>query len=163
MIPLATLPVRPGVRSPACSAIVHPFRFAKRPTTAETYLPACSHGSTPQSTPQQLSTLLLAQPSTYSCGSSRPRFCCRHTRMIARRLPLSIQVPPRRRRSQLGWLLPYWAVRPLIGGCGAKRPGCVLSSRIGQQHEHRSTGSSFSLHTILILRKPVRSLVRHLS
>jgi hypothetical protein len=35
-----------GVRSPACSAIVHPFRLAMPLATALTYLPACSHGST---------------------------------------------------------------------------------------------------------------------
>ena len=33
----------PGVRSPTCSAIVHPFRFGSSLTSADTYLPACSH------------------------------------------------------------------------------------------------------------------------
>ena len=37
--------VRSGVRSPACSAIVHPFRFGISLTSADTYLPACSHVS----------------------------------------------------------------------------------------------------------------------
>jgi hypothetical protein len=37
--------VRSGVRSPPCSATVHPFRFGSPLTSAPTYLPACSHGS----------------------------------------------------------------------------------------------------------------------
>ena len=37
--------VRCGVRSPACSAIVHPFRFTMPPDSAATYLPTCSQGS----------------------------------------------------------------------------------------------------------------------
>jgi hypothetical protein len=37
--------VRSGVRSPTCSATVHPFRFGSPLTSAPTYLPACSHGS----------------------------------------------------------------------------------------------------------------------
>src|SRR5258708_1050610 len=35
-----------GLRSPACSAIVHPFRLASPLATALTYFRACSHGST---------------------------------------------------------------------------------------------------------------------
>ena len=37
--------VRSGLRSPACSAIVHPFSFGSSLTSADTYLPACSHVS----------------------------------------------------------------------------------------------------------------------
>ena len=37
--------IRSGVRSPACSAIVHPFRFGISLTSADTYLPACCHVS----------------------------------------------------------------------------------------------------------------------
>ena len=40
--------VRSGVRSPACSAIVQPFRLGSPLLTAPTYFPACSHGSTRQ-------------------------------------------------------------------------------------------------------------------
>ena len=37
-------PLRPaGVRSPACSAIVQPFRDGSSLTSADTYFPACSH------------------------------------------------------------------------------------------------------------------------
>ena len=35
--------VRSGDRSPACSAIVHPFRLGSSLTSAATYFPACSH------------------------------------------------------------------------------------------------------------------------
>src|SRR6201996_2456642 len=34
---------RPGVRSPACSATDHPFRDGRSLTSADTYLPDCSH------------------------------------------------------------------------------------------------------------------------
>jgi hypothetical protein len=37
--------VRSGEASPACSAIVHPFRFGNSLASAATYLPACSHVS----------------------------------------------------------------------------------------------------------------------
>jgi hypothetical protein len=37
--------VRSGVRSPARSAIVHPFRLRRSLITAAAYLPACTHGS----------------------------------------------------------------------------------------------------------------------
>ena len=37
--------VRSGDRSPACWAIVHPFRFGSSLTSADTYLPACCHVS----------------------------------------------------------------------------------------------------------------------
>ena len=37
--------IRSGVRSPACSAIVHPFRLGNSLTSADTYLPACCHVS----------------------------------------------------------------------------------------------------------------------
>jgi hypothetical protein len=37
--------VRPGLRSPACSAFVHPFRFGSSLTSADTHLPACCHVS----------------------------------------------------------------------------------------------------------------------
>ena len=37
--------VRSGVRSPACSAIVHPFRLGISLTSADTYFPACCHAS----------------------------------------------------------------------------------------------------------------------
>jgi hypothetical protein len=33
--------IRSGLRSPACSAIVHPFRFGISLASADTYLPAC--------------------------------------------------------------------------------------------------------------------------
>ena len=36
--------VRSGDRSPACWAIVHPFRSGSSLTSAATYFPACSHG-----------------------------------------------------------------------------------------------------------------------
>jgi hypothetical protein len=35
--------VRPGVRSPPCRAIVHPFRLGSSLTSADTYFPACCH------------------------------------------------------------------------------------------------------------------------
>jgi hypothetical protein len=35
-----------GVRSPECSAIVHPLRLDRPSIKAAAYLPACSHGST---------------------------------------------------------------------------------------------------------------------
>jgi hypothetical protein len=56
---------------------------------------------------QQLSPLPPAQPGTYPGGSSRPRLCCRHTHMIARRLPLRSLFPRLRRRSRTQWPLPY--------------------------------------------------------
>ena len=34
-----------GVRSPACRAMLHPFTRGSSPASADTYLPACSHGS----------------------------------------------------------------------------------------------------------------------
>jgi hypothetical protein len=37
--------VRSGLRSPACSAIVHPFRFGSSLASADMYLPACCHVS----------------------------------------------------------------------------------------------------------------------
>lgn len=37
--------VRCGARSPACRAIIQPFRLGMPLTRALTYLPACSHGS----------------------------------------------------------------------------------------------------------------------
>ena len=37
--------IRSGVRSPACSAIVHPFRLGSSLTSADTYFPACCHVS----------------------------------------------------------------------------------------------------------------------
>ena len=35
--------IRSGPRSPACSAVVHPFRFGRSLTSADTYFPACCH------------------------------------------------------------------------------------------------------------------------
>ena len=82
--------VRSGVRSPACSATLQPFRFGRPLITARTYFPACSHRLRPHKRrphqPQQLGTFPLAKPRTYPDGSSRLRFCCSHKRMIARRL-----------------------------------------------------------------------------
>ena len=64
------------------------------------------HEALPQQA-QQLGPLLLTQPSTYPGGSSRPRFCCRHTRMIVRRLRLRPAFHPPSRRSPAEWRLPY--------------------------------------------------------
>ena len=64
------------------------------------------HKTRPQQ-PQQLSALPPAQPGPYPGGSSRPRFCCRHTHMIARRLPLRSTLPHTHCRSRPEWLLPY--------------------------------------------------------
>ena len=74
--------VRSGVRSPACWAIVHPFRLGSSLTSADTYLPACSHVSAPHETrpqqPQQLDPFPAGQPGPYPGSSSRLRFCCLH-------------------------------------------------------------------------------------
>jgi hypothetical protein len=58
------------------------------------------HKARPQQS-QQFSPLPPPQRGTYPGGSSRPRLCCRHTRMIARRLRQSTQIPLLRPRSQL--------------------------------------------------------------
>jgi hypothetical protein len=84
-----------GAWSPACSAIVQPLRLGIWPISEPTCPPAAiapPAQARPQQ-PQQLRPLPPAQPGTYPGGSSRPRSCCRHTRMIAGRLPLSIQIP----------------------------------------------------------------------
>jgi hypothetical protein len=64
------------------------------------------HKESPQQL-QQLSPLLLAQPSTYPGGTSRPRLCCRHILMIARRLPYRSRFPTLRPRSRPERMLPY--------------------------------------------------------
>jgi hypothetical protein len=64
-----------GLRSPAWSAIVHPFRFARPLATAATYLPACSHGSTRTKHPRSSSARfcwpspapILAAPAALDC------------------------------------------------------------------------------------------------
>ena len=82
--------VRSGVRSPACSAIVHPFRLGSSLTSADTYLPACSHVSVRakhgRSSPSSSARFRQRQPGPYPGSSSRLRFCCPHKHMIARRL-----------------------------------------------------------------------------
>ena len=47
-----------GARSPACSAIVHPFRLGSSLTSADTYLPACCHVSVRTNLPTGLTVAL---------------------------------------------------------------------------------------------------------
>src|SRR5712691_1116214 len=74
--------VRSGVRSPACSAIVHPFRLGSPLTSADTYLPACCHASVrtkhDRSALSSSARFRPASPAPDPGSSSRLRFCCPH-------------------------------------------------------------------------------------
>ena len=80
----------PGVRSLACSATDHPFRDGRSLTSADTYLPACSHvcvrAKHDRSRPVRadLSRTALRAPNPGS--SSRSCFICSHKLMISGRL-----------------------------------------------------------------------------
>ena len=103
--------IRSGVRSPACWAIVHPFRFGSSLTSADTYLPACCHVSVRAkhglSRAHQLSPFPDRPPSPYPGSSSRLRFICPHKHMIVRRLRSRHTNPPHPTRSSRQWRLPY--------------------------------------------------------
>jgi hypothetical protein len=67
---------RSGVRSRPCRAILHPFTLGNSPAGADTYLPACSHGSVRakhgRSSPSSSSRSRSAsQPGAYPDGSGR--------------------------------------------------------------------------------------------
>jgi hypothetical protein len=58
--------IRSGDRSPACSAVVHPFRFGSSLASAETYFAACSHvcvrAKQPRSAPTSSARFRTASP-----------------------------------------------------------------------------------------------------
>jgi hypothetical protein len=81
--------VRSRMRSPACWAIVYPFRFGNSLTSADTYLLTCCHVSGRAKyglSPLSAQPVLRRLPSPYPGNSSRLRFICPHKHMIARRL-----------------------------------------------------------------------------
>ena len=107
--------VRSGARSPTCSTIVQPSRLGRPLASVLTYLPACSHGSgrAKHDLSRHSSSLRFRAPRRVpNPGSrSRLRFCCRHTRVIARRLHPSETRSPRQPGS------------PQVTPLAAPRPG----------------------------------------
>ena len=89
--------VRSGVRSPPRRAMLHPFTRGSSLASADTYLPACSHGSVRakhgRSRRQQLIPFPQRQPGAYADGSGRLGSCTRHTGMITRRLRSHQPIP----------------------------------------------------------------------
>jgi hypothetical protein len=104
--------VRSGVRSPACWAIVHPFRFGISLTSADTYLPACSHvpvrAKHGLSRPSRSPRFRHASPAPILAAAAAFDPVVVTNRMIARRLrPVEPKFPPRSARSKPQWRLPY--------------------------------------------------------
>jgi len=78
---------------------------------------------------QQLTAFPPAQPGAYPGGSSRLRFCCLHTRIIARRLRYAKNHAMLSSRSDPEWLLPYYRQRHYHGEPLAGPPRSALHTR----------------------------------
>ncbi len=88
---------RPVPRLPGHAPPVHPPQLAdQRPGVLARPQPRLGPGKARPQQIQQLSPLPRCQAHAYPDGSSRLRFCCLHTHLIARRLPFMPEIthPP---------------------------------------------------------------------
>ena len=146
--------VRSGDRSPACSAIVHPFRRGSPLTSAPTYLPACSQASARASrtAAPQAARSVSGRPARPLCWQPQPQppillSSHTHNRQAAapcRRATRHVRPPMGRVGDWRGSLGPVSSARLSNRACGSPAHGLPTFFTGGVRPSRASPGRAWA-------------------